>query len=43
MRHQNRANVLFLDGHIETMDRQQLAHIAIRQAFDSNNQMVSSD
>lgn len=42
LRHSNRANVLFLDGHVETLPREGFAPLGIQQMYDANLKVVSS-
>lgn len=41
MRHRGRANMLFLDGHIESLDATGLKNLGITQAYDSFDRVVS--
>ena len=42
LRHLNRANVLFLDGHVESRSREGFAPLGIQQMYDVNLKVVSS-
>lgn len=41
MRHQARANMLFLDGHIESLDAVSLGRLGFTQAYDPFDQVVN--
>ncbi len=43
IRHQNRANVLFLDGHVETLDGRGLYGIGFTEVLDSNGNPISTN
>lgn len=42
IRHQGRANVLFLDGHVESLDKEGLFKIGFTTVMDENRQPVST-
>lgn len=40
MRHQNRANILFLDGHIESLDKAGLGNLGLTQAYNEQGEVI---